>query len=174
MAIRVSLLSLRHVNSAPKTTSGPSKCERLGTNHAEFDPLNHIKRELSEIEVILRRDLPDRRGKKGSMEKRKGSMEKRRKYGMSTRKKKVIRKTAPILGAAAAAVGIALVPGVADAAPIQKAKYVLAGYQNVIYRGDWYNDRYYYGGPAPTRGFWGKGSSGHQYRNGNANHHRYR
>jgi hypothetical protein len=93
---------------------------------------------------------------------------------MSTRKKKVIRKTAPILGAAAAAVGIALVPGVADAAPIQKAKHVLAGYQNVVYRGDWYNDGYYYGGPAPTRGFWGKGSSGAQYRNGNGNHHRYR
>ena len=94
---------------------------------------------------------------------------------MSTRKKKVIHKTAPILGAAAAAVGIALVPGVADAAPIQKAKqHVLAGYQNVVYRGDWYNDGYYYGGPAPTRGFWGKGSSGAQYRNGNGNHHRYR
>jgi hypothetical protein len=64
MAIRVSLLSLRHVNSAPKTPSGPSQYERLGTIHAGFDPLNHIKRELSEIEVILWRDLPDRRVKK--------------------------------------------------------------------------------------------------------------
>jgi hypothetical protein len=69
------------VNAAPKPPSGPSQYERLGTIHAGFDPLNQIKRELSEIEVILRRDLPDRRGKKGSMEKR-------RKYGMSTRKKK--------------------------------------------------------------------------------------
>ena len=37
MAIRVSLLSLRHVNSAPKTPSGPSQYERLGTIHAGFD-----------------------------------------------------------------------------------------------------------------------------------------
>jgi hypothetical protein len=81
MAIRVSLLSLRHVNSAPKTPSGPSQYEWLGTIHAGFDPLNHIKRELSEIEVILRRDLPDRRGKKGSMEKR-------RKYGCQLGRKK--------------------------------------------------------------------------------------
>ena len=55
-----------------------------------------------------------------------------------------------------------------------EASQVLAGYENVVYRGDWYNDGYYFGGPAPTRGFWGKGSSGAQYRNGNANHHRYR
>jgi len=34
MAIRVSLLSLRHVNSAPKTPSGPSQYEWLGTIHA--------------------------------------------------------------------------------------------------------------------------------------------
>jgi hypothetical protein len=74
MAIRVSLLSLRHVNSAPKTPSGPSQYEWLGTIHAGFDPLNHIKRELSEIEVILRRDLPDRRGKK-EVWKKEGSME---------------------------------------------------------------------------------------------------
>jgi hypothetical protein len=73
MGIRISSLSLRQVNAAPKPPSGPSQYERLGTIHAGFDPLNHIKRELSEIEVILRRDLPDRRGK-GSMEKE-GSME---------------------------------------------------------------------------------------------------
>lgn len=82
---------------------------------------------------------------------------------MSTGKKKVIRKTAPILGAAAAAVGIALIPAVVDAAPIHKARihkarHVLAGYQNVRYRRNWYDQGYHYGGPAHNRWFWGKGS----------------
>ena len=74
MGIRISSLSLRQVNAAPKPPSGPSQYERLGTIHAGFDPLNHIKRELSEIEVILRRDLPERRGKK-EVWKKEGSME---------------------------------------------------------------------------------------------------
>jgi hypothetical protein len=53
MAVRVSSLSFRHVNSAPKPPSGPSKYERLGTFHGGFDPLDHIERELSEIEVTI-------------------------------------------------------------------------------------------------------------------------
>jgi hypothetical protein len=53
MAIRMSALSFRHVNAAPSPANGPSKYERLGTVHAGFDPLEHIKRELSDIEVAI-------------------------------------------------------------------------------------------------------------------------
>jgi hypothetical protein len=52
-AIRMSALSFRHVNAALSPPSGPSKYERLGTANAGFDPLEHIKRELADIEVNI-------------------------------------------------------------------------------------------------------------------------
>ena len=77
---------------------------------------------------------------------------------MSTRKRKVIRKTAPILGAAAAA-GLFSLMGTAMAADISAqpvSQIVLSDEAEVTLAG-WYNGDYY-SNPAPTRGFWGKGT----------------
>ena len=74
---------------------------------------------------------------------------------MSTRKKKVIRKTAPILGAAAA--GLFSVMGTAMAADISAqpiSQIVLSDEAEVTFLA-WNNGDYY---PAPSRGSWGKGA----------------
>ena len=88
---------------------------------------------------------------------------------MSTRKRKVIRKTAPIFGAAAAA-GLFSLMGTAMAADISAqpvSQIVLSDEAEVTLTG-WYNGDYYTN-PAPTRGFWGKGAgAGQAYRH----HHR--
>ena len=88
---------------------------------------------------------------------------------MSTRKRKVIRKTAPILGAAAAA-GLFSLMGTAMAADISAqpvSQIVLSDEAEVTLAG--WSDGDYYSNPAPTRGFWGKGAgAGQAYRN----HHR--
>jgi hypothetical protein len=88
---------------------------------------------------------------------------------MSTRKRKVIRKTAPMLGAAAAA-GLFSVMGTAMAADISAqpvSQIVLSDEAEVTLAG-WYNGDYY-SNPAPTRGFWGKGTGAGQ---ASRNHHR--
>ena len=75
---------------------------------------------------------------------------------MSTRKRKVIRKTAPILGAAAAA-GLFSVMGTAMAADISAqpvSQIVLSDEAEVTFVA-WNNGDYY---PAPSRGSWGKGA----------------
>ena len=81
------------------------------------------------------------------------------------------KQTTSILGAVVAA-GVMSVSA-ADAAPT-KTSHVLAGYQNVVYRGDYYGNGYYYGEPAPTRGFWGKGTSGAHSSHGHGGHRRHR
>jgi len=43
---------------------------------------------------------------------------------------------------------------------VAKDRIVLAGYRGATYRGDWYGYGYYYGGSAPIRRFWGKGTTG--------------
>jgi hypothetical protein len=86
---------------------------------------------------------------------------------MSTRKRKVIRKTAPILGAAAAA-GLLSVMGTAMASDISAqpvSQIVLSDETEVTFVG--YND--YYSNPAPTHGIWGKGAGAGQ---ASRNHHR--
>jgi len=74
---------------------------------------------------------------------------------MSTRKRKAIRKTAPILGAAAA--GLFSVMGTAMAADISAqpvSQIVLSDEAEVTFVA-WNNGDYY---PAPSRGSWGKGA----------------
>jgi len=74
---------------------------------------------------------------------------------MSTRKRKVIRKTAPILGAAAA--GLFSLMGTAMAADISAqpvSQIVLSDEAEVTFVA-WNNGDYY---PAPSRGSWGKGA----------------
>jgi hypothetical protein len=79
---------------------------------------------------------------------------------MSTRKRKAIRKTAPILGAAAA--GLFSVMGTAMAADISAqpvSQIVLSDEAEVALVG-WNNSDYYFN-PAPTR-YWGKGAGAGQ------------
>ena len=74
---------------------------------------------------------------------------------MPTRKRKVIRKTAPILGAAAA--GLFSLMGTAMAADISAqpvSQIVLSDEAEVTFVA-WNNGDYY---PAPSRGSWGKGA----------------
>jgi hypothetical protein len=74
---------------------------------------------------------------------------------MSTRKRKAIRKTAPILGAAAA--GLFSVMGTAMAADISAqpvSQIVLSDEAEDTFVA-WNNGDYY---PAPSRGSWGKGA----------------
>jgi hypothetical protein len=74
---------------------------------------------------------------------------------MSTRKRKAIRKTAPILGAAAA--GLFSVMGTAMAADISAqpvSQIVLSDEAEVTFVA-WNNGDYY---PALSRGSWGKGA----------------
>jgi hypothetical protein len=74
---------------------------------------------------------------------------------MSTRKRKAIRKTAPILGAAAA--GLFSVMGTAMAADISAqpvSQIVLSDEAEVTFVA-WNNGDYY---PAPSPGSWGKGA----------------
>lgn len=87
---------------------------------------------------------------------------------MSTKQRNVIRKTAPILGAAAAA-GLFSVMGTAMAADISAqpvSQIVLSDEADVALAG-WRNGDY--SNPAPTRGFWGKGTGDGQV---HRNHHR--
>ena len=77
---------------------------------------------------------------------------------MSTRKRKAIRKTAPILGAAAAA-GLFSVMGTAMAADISAepiSQIVLSDEAEVTFVA-WTNS-HHYSDPAPTRRAWGKGA----------------
>jgi hypothetical protein len=77
---------------------------------------------------------------------------------MSPRKRKAIRKTAPILGAAAAA-GLFSVMGTAMAADISAepiSQIVLSDEADVTFVA-WTNS-HYYSDPAPTRRAWGKGA----------------
>jgi hypothetical protein len=88
---------------------------------------------------------------------------------MSTRKRKVIRKTAPILGAAAAA-GLFSVMGTAMAGDISAqplSQIVLSDEAEVTLVG--WNNGDYYSNPAPTHGIWGKGAGAGQ---ASRNHHR--
>jgi len=88
---------------------------------------------------------------------------------MSIRKRKVIRKTAPILGAAAAA-GLFSVMGTAMASDISARPFsqiVLSDEAEVTFVG--WNNGDYYSNPAPTHGIWGKGSGAGQ---ASRNHHR--
>jgi hypothetical protein len=81
---------------------------------------------------------------------------------MSTRKRKAIRKTAPILGAAAAA-GLFSVMGTAMAADISAqpvSQIVLSDEADVTFVG--WNNGDYYSNPAPTRESWGKGAGASQ------------
>ena len=83
---------------------------------------------------------------------------KKRKYGMSTRKRKTIRKTAPILGAAAAA-GLFSVMGTALAADISAqpvSQIVLSDDAEVTFVG--WNNGHSHSIPARTRRAWGKGA----------------
>ena len=76
---------------------------------------------------------------------------------MSTRKRKAVRKTAPILGAAAAA-GLFSVMGTAMAADVSAqpvSQIVLSDEAEVTLVG-WNNGGY--SNPAPTRRSWGKGA----------------
>lgn len=75
---------------------------------------------------------------------------------MSTRKRKAIRKTAPILGAAAAA-GLFSVMGTAMAADIsaQPVSQIVLSDEAVVTFVSLNDD---YSTPAPTRGFLGKGA----------------
>ena len=74
---------------------------------------------------------------------------------MSTRKRKAIRKTAPILGAAAA--GLFSVMGTAMAAEIsaQPVSHIVLSDEAEVTFVAWNNGDYY---PAPSRGSWGKGA----------------
>jgi hypothetical protein len=87
---------------------------------------------------------------------------------MSTKKRKVVRKTAPILGAAAAA-GLFSVMGTAMAAdiPAQPVGQIVLSDEADVTLARWYRGDYY--DPAPTRGFWGKGTGAGQV---HRNHHR--
>jgi hypothetical protein len=83
----------------------------------------------------------------------------KRKYGMSTRKRKTIRKTAPMLGAAAAA-GLFSAMGTAMAAdrsaqPV--SQIVLSDEAEVTFAG--LNNGHYHSNPATTRRSWGKGAA---------------
>jgi hypothetical protein len=79
---------------------------------------------------------------------------------MSTRKRKAIRKTAPIVGAAAAA-GLFSVMGTAMAAVQPVSQIVLSDEAEFTFVG--WNNRDYYSDPAaPTRGSWGKGAGAGQ------------
>ena len=51
--IKQSAIAYRHVKLVPDLPSGPSQYERLGTLPSGFDPLDNLKRELSEIEVTI-------------------------------------------------------------------------------------------------------------------------
>ena len=84
---------------------------------------------------------------------------------MSIRKRKAIRKTAPILGTAAAA-GLYSLMGTAMAADISAqpvSQIVLSDEAEVTLDG-WHNGDYFTN-PVPIRGFWGKGAgAGQAYR----------
>jgi hypothetical protein len=73
---------------------------------------------------------------------------------MSTRKRKTIRKTAPLLGAAAAA-GLFSVMGTAMAAQRVSKIVLFDSFANWT-TGDHYSN------PAPDHGFWGKGAGAGQ------------
>ncbi len=87
---------------------------------------------------------------------------------MSTKQGKVTRRTAPIFGAAAAA-GLFSVVGTAMAADTSAqpvSQIVLSDDAEVTLTGSYHGD---YFNPAPTRGFWGKGTGDGQV---HRNHHR--
>jgi hypothetical protein len=77
---------------------------------------------------------------------------------MSIKKRKAIRKTAPIFGAAAAA-GLFSVMGTAMASDISAqpvSQIVLSDEAEVAFVG--WNNGNYYSASTPTRGTWGKGA----------------
>ena len=65
---RQSALAFRRVKLASEKPSGPAPYERLSTSHAGLDPLEHIKRELREIDDAIA-DLKDEATQSGEAQK---------------------------------------------------------------------------------------------------------
>ena len=65
---RQSALAFRHVKLASEKPSGSAPYERLSASHAGLDPLEHIKRELSEIDDAIA-DLKDEATQSGEAQK---------------------------------------------------------------------------------------------------------
>ena len=65
---RQSALAFRHVKLASETPSRSAPYERLSASHAGLDPLEHIKRELREIDDAIA-DLKDEATQSGGAQK---------------------------------------------------------------------------------------------------------
>ena len=65
---RQSALAFRRVKLASETPSGRAPYERLSASHAGLDPLEHIKRELREIDDAIA-DLKDESMQSGQAQK---------------------------------------------------------------------------------------------------------
>ena len=65
---RQSALAFRHVKLASEKPSRLAPYERLSTSHAGLDPLEHIKRELREIDDAIA-DLKDEATQSGEAQK---------------------------------------------------------------------------------------------------------
>ena len=65
---RQSALAFRHVKLASEKPNGPPPYERLSASHVGLDPLEHIKRELCEIDDTIA-DLKEEAAQSGEAQK---------------------------------------------------------------------------------------------------------
>ena len=65
---RQSALAFRHVKLASEKPNGPPPYQRLSASHVGLDPLEHIKRELREIDDAIA-DLKDEATQSGEAQK---------------------------------------------------------------------------------------------------------